>query len=164
MKDDEVLACSKCGASVYKEHIDQGLARYEGRSLLCPHCVVEAEQSPESGGDAFAPIEFDDVDNSETSIDMSESRVHTLTSSVLGEGTGWDESRFTRPLDPKGANATRCRTFHCKITEGAVGYFNSQINDWLDSNPDITIKFANSSIGVFEGKHSEPNLIITLFY
>ncbi|MHC4697340.1 MAG: hypothetical protein ACYTFA_11405 [Planctomycetota bacterium] len=167
MKDDDVLGCSKCGASVYKEHIDQGLARYEGTQLLCPHCVVEVEKSGGGGGGggAFAPIEFDDVDEKEEStIDMSESRVQTLSATGLGEAGGWDESRFQRPLDPKGSTATRCRTFHCKITEGAVTYFNNQINEWLDSHPDITVKFVNSNVGPFEGKHTEPNLILTVFY
>ena len=28
----------------------------------------------------------------------------------------------------------------------------------------IGIKFSNSTIGSFEGKHTEPNLILTLFY
>ena len=99
MKEDDVLGCSKCGASVYKEHIDQGLARYEGKDLLCPHCVVEFEQSPDSGGGAFAPIEFDDVeDSSESAVDMSESQVQTLSSSMLGETGAWDESRFQRAV------------------------------------------------------------------
>lgn len=164
MKDDDVLGCSKCGASVYKEHIEQGLARYEGADLLCPHCVTEAEQSSNGGGGGFSPIEFDDVDESAPLVDLGESRVHTLSESGLGEGGGWDESQFQRALDPKAPGATRCRTFHCKITEGAVGYFNNQINDWLDKNPNITVKFANTTVGVFEGKHAEPNLIITLFY
>ena len=165
MKEDDVLGCSKCGASVYKEHIDQGLARYEGKDLLCPHCVVEFEQSPDSGGGAFAPIEFDDVeDSSESAVDMSESQVQTLSSSMLGETGAWDESRFQRAVNPDAATSTRCRTFHCKITEGAVAYFNEQINQWLDKNPDIAIKFANSTIGPFEGKHTEPNLLLTVFY
>ena len=41
---------------------------------------------------------------------------------------------------------------------------NEQINEWLDKNPDVTIKFANSVIGMFEGKHTEPNIIMTVFF
>ena len=39
-----------------------------------------------------------------------------------------------------------------------------QINSWLDDNPDISIKFAETTVGTWEGKHSEPNLIMTVFY
>ena len=60
--------------------------------------------------------------------------------------------------------ATRCRTFHSKLTDGAINFLNHQINEWLDGNEDITVKFSNSTIGPFEGKHVEMNLIVTLFY
>lgn len=39
-----------------------------------------------------------------------------------------------------------------------------QINEWLDANDKIVVKFATTTIGPFEGKHTEPNLIITAFY
>ena len=41
---------------------------------------------------------------------------------------------------------------------------NRQINDWVDSSPDIAIKFAASTVGVFEGKKAEAALIVTVFY
>jgi len=66
--------------------------------------------------------------------------------------------------DPTLPTATRCRTFHSKLNEGAVAFMNDQINTWIDENPDLRIKFATSSIGVFEGKHADPNLILTIFY
>ena len=75
-----------------------------------------------------------------------------------------DASRFKRPLDPKSPFATRCRTFHCKLSEGAIEFLNMQVNDWLDKHPDIVVKFARSDIGMFEGKHKEPNLILTIFF
>ena len=62
------------------------------------------------------------------------------------------------------AGATRMRIFHAKLSDGAVGHLDHQINDWLDQNPEIEIKFANTTVGVWEGKHAEPNLILTLFY
>ena len=40
----------------------------------------------------------------------------------------------------------------------------SMINEWTDKNPQIDIKFATSSIGIFEGKRMEPHLIVTVFY
>ncbi|MHC4093662.1 MAG: hypothetical protein ACYSVY_25895, partial [Planctomycetota bacterium] len=75
-----------------------------------------------------------------------------------------DEAKYTRRLNPTVQTATRCRTFHTKLNDSAVAFMNDQINTWVDTNPDISIKFATSAIGIFEGKHSDPNLIVTVFY
>ena len=39
-----------------------------------------------------------------------------------------------------------------------------QINEWLDGNDQIVVKFVCANIGLFEGKHTEPNLILNVFY
>lgn len=160
--DDEVKACEECGASVYKEHLTSGIARYEDGKLLCSHCVAEYEKS---GGavDDLAPIEFEDDDEGGPGMDMSSSRIHTLTDAARGKGVR-DESESKRPLDPKGVGASRVRTFHCRISQGAVDFMMNQMNEWLDGHDDVTIKFATTTIGMFEGKHTEPNLIMTVFY
>lgn len=166
-KDDQISACDQCGASVYKEHLDSGIARYESDKLLCAHCVVEFEQSHEAaaGGavDDFAPIELDDDDDDHGATkDMSSSRIHTLSSAGLGGAHA--ETQFKRPLQPNAAAATRVRTFHCRLSEGAIDFMSNQISEWADQHEDITIKFVTSAIGMFEGKHTEPNLILTVFY
>jgi hypothetical protein len=112
----------------------------------------------------MAPIEFDDEDEKEAKIDMTSSRVHQASSAMLGQSSGWDDTKFQRPLDPRGIAATRTRTFHSKLTDSAFEYMNNQINEWLDRNENITVKFANSTIGMYEGKHTEPHVILTLFY
>ena len=159
--------CASCGASIYRQHVDSGIARSVDGKMLCSHCLVEherekeGEQSPE-----FAPIEFDDDDSGEEelNVDLSQSRVHSASTATLGKAGGWDETRYERQPDARAISATRCRTFHAKLSEGALGFMNTMINEWLDENPNITVKFATSTIGTFEGKHAEPNLILTLFY
>ena len=168
MKDGVATKCEECGASVYKEHLESGIARYERGKLMCAHCVAEYESSHDAaaGGvdeEAFAPIEFDDGDNRRP-VDLSESRIHTMSEATLGAAHAWDERRFKRSLSPTSAGATRCRTFHCKLSEGAIEFLNTQINDWLENNEQVVIKFATSTIGMFEGKHTEPNLILSVFY
>ena len=58
--------CGKCGATVYPEHIDSGIARYEEGQLMCSHCVEEYEQAHDrSGMDssyALTPIEMEGDD------------------------------------------------------------------------------------------------------
>jgi hypothetical protein len=159
--------CQGCGASIYRQHIDSGIARYEGGKLLCSHCVIEYEQAHDGEADeSFAPIEFDggEEDEEEIKVDLSKSRIHSASTATLGRAGGWDDAKFARQLDTRAISATRCRTFHSKLSEAALDFMNNQINEWIDNNPNINIKFATSTIGIFEGKHAEPNLILTLFY
>lgn len=164
---DEITSkCSKCGASVYKQHIDSGIARYEDGQLMCAPCVAEYEKAHDgdtSADDSFAPIAFDD-DDVHPRKQMSASRIHGATASTLGTAGTWNEAKFKRPLHLGPEGATRCRTFHCKLSEAAIEFMQTQINDWLDRNDGIIIKFATSAIGPFEGKHTEQNLILSLFY
>lgn len=166
--DDAIKSCGLCGASVYQEHLDSGIARHEGGKLICSHCLAEREQAAVGNEADFEPIqlESDSSDSiSSAAAEMSSSRIHGMSESTLGHHEGADDaSRFKRSLDPKSPFATRCRTFHCKLSEGAIEFLNMQINEWLDKNEDIVVKFARSDIGMFEGKHKEPNLILTLFY
>ncbi len=167
-QDEQISICDKCGASVYQEHLDSGIARYEADKLLCAHCVTEFDQSQaaSAGGvvDDFAPIELDDDEDNDSSAttEMSSSRIHTLSSASLGQGHS--ETKFNRALQPNAAAATRVRTFHCRLSEGAIEFMSNQINEWADQNENLTIKFVTSTIGLFEGKHTEPNLILTVFY
>ncbi|MFQ5494869.1 MAG: hypothetical protein ACE5EX_05770 [Phycisphaerae bacterium] len=170
MASEEVTStCESCGASVYQEHLTSGIARYEGGKLLCTHCVAEYEETHDAtrGGvtEELAPIVLEGhEDSTDSASEMSSTRIHGMSAATLLTSAAWNESRFKRALEPQGTGATRCRLFHCKLSEGAVEYVNNQINDWLDANEQITIKFATSTIGMFEGKHTEPNLIMTLFY
>lgn len=168
MTDDIASTCEECGASVYRAHLDSGIARYANGRLLCAHCATEYEKSREGKpDDEFAPIAFDDDDQPApraAKADLSASRIHGATKATLGVSGMWSDARFQRKLDPQSPNATRCRTFHAKLSEAAIDFMNNQINDWIDANPDIVIKYATSCIGPFEGKHTEQNLIITVYY
>lgn len=166
MSTEEVMStCDGCGASVYEQHLKNGIARKVDGRLLCAHCVAELKEAGgdvgEGSEDELAPIELDDDDGHATT-EMTSTRIRTAES-ILGD-KAWDDEKHKRPLDPGGAGASRCRTFHCRISQGAIDYLNDQINEWLDQNKDITIKSSNTVIGMFEGKHTEPNIILTVFY
>lgn len=159
-------ACENCGASIYRQHIDSGIARYEGGKMLCSHCVIEYEKAhANEESQELAPIAFDDDgDDDELAVDLSQSRIHSASAATLGQAGGWDDARFGRQLDTRAISATRCRSFHSKLSDAALSFLNNQVNEWIDGDPNITVKFASSTIGIFEGKHAEPNLILTLFY
>lgn len=165
--------CQGCGATIYPEHLDSGIARYEGGKLMCKHCVEEYEASRDrkhgKTGYQYAPIEFDEkaaaAEDDAHELNQSSGSTIAFATSRIGAAVAHDPSRFKRPTDPADRNATRCRIFHCKLNDGALDYMANVINEWLDAHPQISIKFANSCIGAFEGKSSvEQNLIVTVYY
>lgn len=101
-----------------------------------------------------------------------------LSDDEVGEGSGLirsfseastlagshKEFGFKRPLSAHNEPATRCRTFHGKLTAAGLSHMDEQINEWLDAHPDVFIKSSNSTVGVFEGKTKEPHLLVTVFY
>ena len=53
---------------------------------------------------------------------------------------------YRRPLLKGSPSATRCRTFHCKLTDASIVYLNEQVNEWVDQQEDVEIKFVVSNI------------------
>jgi hypothetical protein len=165
--EEEVLkTCDECGATIYPEHLQKHAAELYDDRLLCPHCLKEykeaAEPARELGvGDApIALVAEDDVDVSKPSAS-----IRAFGAGVGTTGTAATAEReWRRSLLSDSRNARRCRTFHCKLTDGSFTHLNDQINEWVDTQDDVEIKFALSNVGVVEGKHTDPHLIITVFY
>ncbi len=169
MVDDGSRVCQSCGASIYTEHLDTGIAGYHGGKLLCPHCLEEAEAAADvtSGGGGSSPTDLEVIslvdDEPAPRRGKGESQIRSFASESQ-VGAAYDDEGLDREVDPRSPTATRCRTFHAKLNEGAVAFMNRQVNEWTDTSPDVTIKFATSTIGVFEGKKADPHLILTVFY
>lgn len=105
------------------------------------------------------PIEPGDDTAGEPRVEPSK-KIHAFSAAaVLGP-----QHAFKRSLSKTGQGATRMRIFHAKLSDTGLAYIEEQINDWLDNNPDIEIKFTSSTVGVVEAKRSEPNLILTVWY
>ena len=73
------------------------------------------------------------------------------------------KQEFKRELNLSGKGATRCRIFNAKIAEGPMLHMEGTINEWLDDE-EIEVKHVGHVIGVLEGKRSEPNLIVMVWY
>ena len=165
MSDEITSTCGECGASIYKQHIDSGIARYEGGKLLCAHCVEEYEQAHDRASSGVAEAVESISLEEETDLTVKSGTQISYSGATLGQRSQKDEDGFKRKLTPGAGGATRCRIFHAKLTDGALSFMGDTINDWLDEHPDIAIKHVTSTIGIFEGKvHAEPNLILSLFY
>ena len=90
---------------------------------------------------------------------MKSAKIRTTTSSL-----DVHKQEFTRPTNVTGTGATRIRTFHVRLSESAMQFLDDHINEWMDDNPDVEVKFATTSIGLFEAKRAEPHLIINIWY
>ena len=59
---------------------------------------------------------------------------------------------------------TGVKTFFTKLHAGAMNFLDEQITKWLTENPDVKIKRTNTVTGEIQGKKTEPNIIITIWY
>lgn len=155
MSAEPTVNCDGCGATIFPEHLRSRLADRWAGKLLCPHCLNEkkgAATTPPPPPVALAP---------EPPPLPAETPPTARVSSAPPPAR---EPNWKRSLGGEAGLATRSRTFHAKLSEAALSHLNAQINEWVDGHSDVKIKFATSSIGVFEGKHSEQHLVITIFY
>jgi hypothetical protein len=151
---EQVMTCDTCGASIYPEHLDKHVAERVDNRLLCKHCLDE--QSSQNEG----VIVLDDVLDRPTAK-AATSQIHYTAGSMAGGATA---HQYRRPLQPEAGYAIRCKTFHCKLTDASMTHLDDMVNEWADADDDVRIKFATSTVGIVEGKHLDPHLIVTVFY
>jgi hypothetical protein len=72
----------------------------------------------------------------------------------------------TKPSEKKvpSERITGIKTFFAKLHVGAIEFLDEQITNWLKNNPQVTVKQTNTVVGEIQGKKTEPNIIITLWY
>ncbi len=179
-KPEEVQSCAVCGATIYPEHLKKKVADYLQGRLLCGHCLHEKRAifavNPAATFKDDKPAE-DEEEPIALALDDDDSSGSGMTGSVQAFGPAGSRSgstaigapamtrTFRRPLLENSPNATRCRTFHCKLTDSSLVNLNDMINEWADANPGVEVKFATSCIGPFEAKSSvDQHLIVTVFY
>lgn len=59
---------------------------------------------------------------------------------------------------------TGIKTFYTKLHAGGIDYIDEVINTWLKANPAVRIKKTNTVTGKVQGKKTEPNIIVTVWY
>jgi hypothetical protein len=71
-----------------------------------------------------------------------------------------------RPAAPagNGDRITGCKTFFTKLHPGAIDFLDEQINQWLKDNPGVVIKLTNTTTGEVQGKKTEANILMTVWY
>lgn len=176
MADGEHRVCQVCEGEITPEQISKREAGLLKGVLHCPKCVqakrmaaaqataavpvgatvAAAAKAPASGDEPISLLGSDDG-----AAQPSMVRSFSASGTAVGEKA---DRQFKRPLAGKNEGATRCRTFHAKLAAGAIVYLDDQINEWIDSHPDVYIKTVSTTVGLFEGKHQEPHLMVTIFY
>lgn len=63
-----------------------------------------------------------------------------------------------------GDRVTGVKTFFTKLHAGAMEFLDESMTRWLQQNPDVHIKHTNITTGDVQGKKTEPNIIITVWY
>ena len=76
-----------------------------------------------------------------------------------------------RPVPPRPVAAvgtsdriTGCKTFFTKLHPGAIDFLDEQITQWLKDNPNVVIKMTNTTTGEVQGKKTESNILMTVWY
>ncbi len=164
---EQLLTCAACGATIYPEHLQRRVAeRWEGQ-LLCPFCLRDKKSASALGAAVSEDMPVVDLPRTPAA---DEPIAYEKKPTVIRSGGGGlmvgevAAGTYRRALLAGSPNATRCKTFHCKLADGPIAYMCEQINEWADADDSIEIKFATSTIGVVEGKHVDPHLIVTVFY
>lgn len=62
------------------------------------------------------------------------------------------EDAWSRSPNATKTGAIHVRTFHCKMSDDALGFLDQQINEWLDGHPQYEVKFSTVTVGDFQGK------------
>ncbi len=167
-----VLLCPAC-VNRKREELLQARHAGSGAGASQPaHQAAAASPVSESQGSVYLPPDKKVPDVTDQTLSLvSEEEVPSSGHSKIRTFARGDafadahaETDFKRPLAGMNEPATRCRTFHGKLTQPGLAHMDEQINEWLDSHPELYIKTCASTVGMFEGKSKEPHLLVTMFY
>ena len=109
------------------------------------------------------PAQIDDAEPINLISDQ-DSSAESKIKALAGNAGSVRKEAFGRKPAINGTGACRVRSFHGRLSAQGLEYMDNQINEWLDHNPDIEVKFVSSVVGVFEGKMREPAVILNLWY
>ena len=62
-----------------------------------------------------------------------------------------------------GTGACHVKTFHSRMSSEGMEILDQQINQWLEEHPEIDVKLVTTSVGEWQGKIKEPNLIVQIW-
>lgn len=71
---------------------------------------------------------------------------------------------YKRHAPVTGRGAVHLRTFHGRLSDEGLQFMDDKINEWLEAHPEIEVKFATTTVGMYEGKIKDLALIVNIWY
>lgn len=137
------------------------------RPAVAPHAPSHAPHAPSLHHHAPTPVEEEPIALVDDDVAPAASATEEFTKKIkaLGEaGVHKKHHDWKRKVVTNGFGAIRVKSFHGKYSDSGLQYLDDAINEWLDANPEVEIKFVTPTVGVFEGKIREPALVLNLWY
>ena len=125
-------------------------------SGIAPPPRMTMSGDPHSGDGSSDPIGL----ATDGEIGGGEAKIKTTSSN----SNSVRKDNYKRNLVTSGHGSCRIRSFHGRLSQQGLEYMDNQINDWLDNNTEVEVKFVTSTVGVFEGKMREPAIIMNVWY
>jgi hypothetical protein len=132
-----------------------------GRPVMAPGVQASLGQAKPA---APKPASVDEDLGSISLIDEDPSGAEEIKVVGTGASISIRKDRYKREVNKTGTGAVRMRSFHGRLSAQGLEYLDNQINEWLDSHPEVEVKFVTSNVGTFEGKMREPALILNVWY
>ena len=110
--------------------------------------------APSGSASKYKPLHLG-ASSTETPSEKREIKLPTSRSKISVEQVSSSD-------DPN--HITGIKTFYTKLHAGGIDYIDEVINKWLKANPDVRIKRTNTVTGEVQGKKTEPNIIVTVWY
>lgn len=83
---------------------------------------------------------------------------HTVATNI-----GQKKAEWKRKPNTTGTGATHVKTFHARLNSEALELLDQQVNAWLEEHPEIEVKSVGMTVGEWQGKVKEPNLIVQVW-
>lgn len=112
------------------------------------------------------PVQDEPIALDEELAELDEAPKSTAPVSKIkfGPDIGHKKHEWKRKPHVTGTGAIRVKSFHAKYSEQGIEHLDDMINEWIDANPDIEVKFVTQTVHVFEGKIREPALVMNVWY
>jgi hypothetical protein len=123
-----------------------------GQPTLTPRPLPGAPAKPK---DDFSPVGL--VDSPHPGKETA-SKIQ-----VYGVGA-MTEREYHRHANMTGNGACHVKSFHGRLNEDGLQRIDDKINEFMEAHPELEIKFATTTIGIWDGKTKDPSMIINVWF
>ena len=83
---------------------------------------------------------------------------------AFGPETAVRNQSWTRQPVQTGKGAVRVKSFHAKFSDQGVEHLDESINQFIDTHPEVDIKFVTTNVGLYDGKIKDVFLVVNVWY